>query len=525
MNKQYIKTTDDQFNKLLKKFISEFGLPQIRRNFSVYAFNTNGDEFHVNYIDQRCDIKLISANKKSKLSTPPIFVENKNLKRLFETVFVLGFKKANIGLVVSLNFNIADDVHVSFLNNSFADNLIEIKYTDEISSNLSKVRAIIKQQNLILMDKLELKGFINKKKIQEEQIFDKFGCLNSKIRKFGEITGVDVMSDAKTIKNRIKKFSNDYSIYEEWFQKITDRDITGLTGPIKQKMFFKPVSVIIPCFNSQNTILKTLYSIESQDLEKEQKSQIEVIVVDDGSKEPVVETINPHISNFSFNLRVIRLEKNSGLSTARNVGISSSKNEFLILLDSDILIPKNYLLEHVIRNQLVPHAVFVSFKRNIELGDPIADLVSIQKGLKSPNNIDDLRISKDIKKNQLGIHTTPENMTIEILNDTDYFRNFGHGRVIGIFDLATMVIGHNMSLRRRTMDKVGHFSNKFNGWGLEDSFFGAQVISNGNYVIPVLSSNVYHINHSPRSGSEEIKQKEFKVNLELYNELLEEDLL
>lgn len=523
MNKQYVRTTEDQFNRLIKKFIDEFGLPQIRRNFSVYAFNDIGDEFHINYIDQKCDIKLIPANKKSRLSTPPIFVENQNLKRLFETISMLGFKKANIGLVTSLNFNISEGIYVSFLNNSFADNLVELRYTDESSISLDKVRSLITSSNLIIIDRLGLKDFLYKKKIKEEYIFDKFGCLNSKIRKFGDMTGVDVMSDAKTVKNRIKKFSNDYSIYEDWFQKITDVDITGLVGTLKVKKLFKPVSIIIPCFNSNNTIVKTLYSIESQDLDSTDKKEIEVIVVDDGSIVPVYDTISLYLKDFSFKLKVIRLENNSGLSTARNVGISSSKNEYLILLDSDVLIPKNYVLEHVVRNQLIPHAVFVSFKKNIEQTDPITDLGIIKKGLKSPNNIDDLRISKDIKKNQIGIHQTPESMTIEILNDTDYFRSFGHGRVIGIFDLATMVIGHNMTLRRRTMDKAGYFSNKFSGWGLEDSFFGAKVISNGNYIIPVLSSNVYHINHPPRSGSEEIKQKEFKNNLNLYNDLLEKE--
>lgn len=523
MNKQYIQASNDQFNRLLKKFIGEFGLPQIKRNFSVYAFNNIGDEFHVNYIDQKCDIKLIPVRNKNRVSTPPIYIQNKNLKRLFETVSLLGFESANIGFIISLNFNISDTVQVSFLSNSFADNLIELKFVDETSELLSKVRHIIESNNLITIDKIKLKAFLGKKKIKRESIFDKFGCLNSKIRKFGDMTGIDVMSDAKTIKNRIKKFSNDYSIYEEWFQKLVGTDINGLTGNVKVKGCFKPVSIIIPCYNSNSTITKTLYSIESQNLDKDSKSQIEVIVVDDGSTLPVYKTLLPHLDDFTFNLKVIRLEKNSGLSTARNVGISSSKNDYLILLDSDVLIPENYVMEHLVRNQLIPHAVFVSFKKNIDPEDQITNIETIKKGLKSPNNIDDLRISKDIKKDQIGIHRTPENMTIEILNDTDYFRSFGYGRVIGIFDLATMVIGHNLTICRKTMDKTGYFSNKFNGWGLEDSFFGANLISNGNYVIPVLSSNVYHINHPPRSGSEEIKQKEFKKNLELYNDLLEKD--
>ena len=49
------------------------------------------------------------------------------------------------------------------------------------------------------------------------------------------------------------------------------------------------------------------------------------------------------------------------------------------------------------------------------------------------------------------------------------------------------------------------------------------IIANGNYVIPVLSSNVYHINHEPRSGSQAKKVNEFKHNIEIYNKLLDQD--
>ena len=51
--------------------------------------------------------------------------------------------------------------------------------------------------------------------------------------------------------------------------------------------------------------------------------------------------------------------------------------------------------------------------------------------------------------------------------------------------------------------------------------FAASLIANGCFVIPILSSCVYHINHCPRSGSMEQKQREAKLNFERYNLMLD----
>ncbi|BCA85004.1 glycosyl transferase [Enterococcus saigonensis] len=89
------------------------------------------------------------------------------------------------------------------------------------------------------------------------------------------------------------------------------------------------VSVIIPTFNSEKYILKTINSVMNQTYK-----YIEIIVVDDNSTD---ETINV-VKNLSFKdsrLRVIALDKNSGAAIARNVGIQNSKGKYIAFLDSD----------------------------------------------------------------------------------------------------------------------------------------------------------------------------------------------
>lgn len=92
------------------------------------------------------------------------------------------------------------------------------------------------------------------------------------------------------------------------------------------------LSVIIPCYNSENTIepcLKHLLALTY--------TNFEVIVVDDASTDNSVQTVR------DFNYVLIELDKNSGPANARNVGAEAAKGEILFFLDSDVLLKSDAL--------------------------------------------------------------------------------------------------------------------------------------------------------------------------------------
>lgn len=95
------------------------------------------------------------------------------------------------------------------------------------------------------------------------------------------------------------------------------------------------VSVIVPFYNSHTTIVETLDSVYNQTYKN-----IEVILVDDGSKEDVLPTINKYIQN---NNLIFLKQENKGVSYARNTGASIAKGDYLLFLDADDLIDKNYI--------------------------------------------------------------------------------------------------------------------------------------------------------------------------------------
>jgi glycosyltransferase involved in cell wall biosynthesis len=90
------------------------------------------------------------------------------------------------------------------------------------------------------------------------------------------------------------------------------------------------VSVIIPTYNSSSTLKRALDSVYGQSLLPR-----EIIVVDDGSDDweqsRLIATSYPD----SISIRFIHMDKNQGVSTARNVGISAALCHYLAFLDSD----------------------------------------------------------------------------------------------------------------------------------------------------------------------------------------------
>ena len=99
------------------------------------------------------------------------------------------------------------------------------------------------------------------------------------------------------------------------------------------------ITVIIPCYNSGFSILRTLSSLKSQTY-----NNFEIIIVNDGSNDPTTLRILKNINE--LNIKIIN-QKNRGLSAARNIGILNSKTEFILPLDSDDWLASNTLQEFI----------------------------------------------------------------------------------------------------------------------------------------------------------------------------------
>jgi glycosyltransferase involved in cell wall biosynthesis len=86
------------------------------------------------------------------------------------------------------------------------------------------------------------------------------------------------------------------------------------------------ISVIIPVYNGQKTLLNTLQSVLKQTY-----THFEIIVVDDGSDIPTESLLQPIEDN---RIQLYRTER-SNANVARNYGIMKSKGEYIAMLDAD----------------------------------------------------------------------------------------------------------------------------------------------------------------------------------------------
>ena len=96
-------------------------------------------------------------------------------------------------------------------------------------------------------------------------------------------------------------------------------------------MFQPKISIITICYNSAQTIEKTIQSIVEQDY-----TNREYIIVDGLSTDNTLSIVN----KYSKQIDVIISEKDKGISDAFNKGITRASGDIIVLINSDdILLP------------------------------------------------------------------------------------------------------------------------------------------------------------------------------------------
>lgn len=90
------------------------------------------------------------------------------------------------------------------------------------------------------------------------------------------------------------------------------------------------VSVIVPVYNSSMYLRDCLDSLVNQSLE-----DIEIIVVDDDSKDNSFQIMMEYRDNYPDKIKVIKNDKNMGQGAARNRGIELASGDYIGFLDSD----------------------------------------------------------------------------------------------------------------------------------------------------------------------------------------------
>lgn len=109
------------------------------------------------------------------------------------------------------------------------------------------------------------------------------------------------------------------------------KTVKDIINYLKNCSTYAPVSVVIPCYNNEDTIKNTILSVANQSWRPK-----ELILIDDASTDETLKVINKARNNIGLDwIRIIDLNKNQGPSIARNKGWDSSTQSYVAFLDAD----------------------------------------------------------------------------------------------------------------------------------------------------------------------------------------------
>jgi GT2 family glycosyltransferase len=237
-------------------------------------------------------------------------------------------------------------------------------------------------------------------------------------------------------------------------------------------------SLIVTTYNWPEALNLSLRSVF-----KQTQMPDEIIVADDGSRQETRELIDAISKEFNFPI-IHCWQEDIGfrLSRSRNNAIIASHCDYVIFIDGDVIVHKNFVRDHLKYSQ---RRTFVNGSR-VLLSKSLSD--NLLKGelkelgirfLKEKNNINGLRIP------------------------------FLHWLIKGPQNSIERIKGCNMAFWRADLIEVNGFDESFVGWGREDSDMAARLLNLGikRFNLKFLAI-CYHLYHAQQSRDRLTKNDE-----------------
>ena len=98
------------------------------------------------------------------------------------------------------------------------------------------------------------------------------------------------------------------------------------------------LSVIVPTYNSSNTIERLIHSLSNQIFK-----EFELIFIDDNSSDNTVDVIVNTLENSNIAYNLIVNETNKGPGYSRNRGLEKASGDYIVFIDSDDIVREDHL--------------------------------------------------------------------------------------------------------------------------------------------------------------------------------------
>lgn len=104
------------------------------------------------------------------------------------------------------------------------------------------------------------------------------------------------------------------------------------------------VTVFIPCYNEERTVVKTLDSLRALDYPHDKLS---IFAIDDGSKDGTLAVLNEYVATHNDQRIHVLHKENGGKHTALNLGLATATSDIVGCLDADSFVATSALKESV----------------------------------------------------------------------------------------------------------------------------------------------------------------------------------
>jgi GT2 family glycosyltransferase len=243
------------------------------------------------------------------------------------------------------------------------------------------------------------------------------------------------------------------------------------------------VTVIIPSFNRRYDLCRCIDSISEQIA-----VSLEIIVVDDCSEDDTREYLGTNYPD----VHLIPCKQRYGPSYLRNLGLREAKGDFVLFLDSDVVIPRKDIIRRMV--DILLH------NKNIgEIGGEIPVYREI---------FDEARgIRRDFLGNNHDIFSKKKELTAVKMKKCTY--------------LATC----NCMVRKNVAIEVGGFDPYYK-FGGEDTDFGFNILKKGHMNMVSFEVGVHHhCSSSGRYGDETFRYHQTRVRFNLKHFSIKRNLL
>ena len=247
-------------------------------------------------------------------------------------------------------------------------------------------------------------------------------------------------------------------------------------------------SLIIATYNWPDALNLVLQSSQNQS-----ELPDEIIIADDGSKEDTLELIREWQKKSIIPIiHVWHEDTGFRLSEIRNKAIAKAQYEYIIQIDGDVILHKDFIKDH---KTFAQDKCFITGSRTLILHEKTLEILKNKKvnigfftsGIKNRFNAFRFPV--------FNLFSKPENSPLE--------------------KMTTRIRGCNMSFWKQDLLDVNGFDEDFVGWGREDSDIVIRLIKKGCFRKKIkLAAIQFHLYHKENS----------KDNLEANHKLMERAL-